>query len=521
MARPVTPGTWKEVVRITSGGGGCTATIVGPRVIITAAHCASNGATARFTYGGKAYEATIRRSPIYPGRDHDISIGTLNQDIVGAVPMKIGGVATVGTELTILGYGCTAPPGTGGNDGILRIGKSVVVGFSNYDMVSRRPGGAALCYGDSGGPAFTMVDGKPLLLGINSKGNIEDTNYNTRLDRKESLDFLKTFSATICGINSECGSEPPPADPTCTLTANPATLKVGESLSLVLGAQNAVSADIDGTPVNVPNGERRLTPSTAGSFSATATVKNSVGKVATCSASYSVSNAPLPETRPSCRLTAVPAVALVGETISLELQASGQVDFASIEGNTVSTPVGKLNITRAAKGDYSATGFVRGPGGSANCYADFTIQEGQEPAPLPEFSIVATHCGPNRLAESGIKSACLALVKSDASWKDFYTPELILVTNQDGSFEGLPVVARSTIASSPGASRGSESHAVYANGFAPTTTSPLLHVRKATLTQLLATKTPTAVEGRGSRRIFLVEKLNAFGVREHLPTVIE
>ena len=48
-----------------------TATIVGPRVIVTAAHCANTGATATFKFNGANYSATITRSPDYQGKDHD------------------------------------------------------------------------------------------------------------------------------------------------------------------------------------------------------------------------------------------------------------------------------------------------------------------------------------------------------------------------------------------------------------------------------------------------------------------
>lgn len=206
---PVADGEFEEVVRIRIDNAGCTATIVGPRVILTAAHCGETGKEAKFTFDGEDYTAQITQSPLYPTKDLDISVGIVDKDILGATPASVGGKAVIGKELTILGYGCTQTDGTGGNDGVLRIGQAKIVGWAGtYDVVSRTPGGAALCFGDSGGPAFLEDSGKFELLGINSKGNIVDTNYNSRLDHKDSMDFLKKIAkdkkVDICGVNANC-----------------------------------------------------------------------------------------------------------------------------------------------------------------------------------------------------------------------------------------------------------------------------------------------------------------------------
>lgn len=207
---PVAPGTWTQVVRIRSGESVCTASLVGKRVLLTAAHCVEEGQESSFSYHDVVYKGVGHRSKLYPNKDHDLAVIILDQE-VPLDPLSIGGVARVGKEVTILGYGCTKPGGGGGNDGILRIGTSQIRGYSNYDVVSsNKPKGAALCYGDSGGPLLIAVNKKGLmLLGVNSKGNIKDTNYNTRLDLSTSksflLDMATTYSAPICGINLDCG----------------------------------------------------------------------------------------------------------------------------------------------------------------------------------------------------------------------------------------------------------------------------------------------------------------------------
>lgn len=165
---------WPTVVRIQTGNAGCSATIVGPKVLATAAHCGTNGATSSFTLDGTRYEGKFQRSSLYPNQDHDVAVIILNT----AVPKEkvkiyasIGGTPTIGSKIWLMGYGCIRAGGGGGNDGKLRAGFATIRSFSGYDVVSSD--GAALCFGDSGGPGMVTNDkAKPVVMTINSKGNI-------------------------------------------------------------------------------------------------------------------------------------------------------------------------------------------------------------------------------------------------------------------------------------------------------------------------------------------------------------
>jgi len=206
---PVDPNdkTWHPVIKIKSdNGSGCTATVIGPRTLITAAHCGEDGEGGSFTYRQVEYRFKYERSAIYPQHDHDLALGYLDKEWPHAMATVIQGRPTIGATVTLLGYGCTNPGGGGGNDGILRVGDTTVTRFTRFDVVSSKEGGAALCFGDSGGPSYLKLsNGKYELWGVNSKGNIKDTNYNCHFGSDESKNtmniFINLHGAKICGIN--------------------------------------------------------------------------------------------------------------------------------------------------------------------------------------------------------------------------------------------------------------------------------------------------------------------------------
>ena len=216
--RPANPGEFSQVVYLkvfassTSKPAWCTATLVGSSVIITAAHCAEDGReNGSFKLNGKEYDVHLTQSPWYSPSGipyfHDVALGLLSEPVPNVLPRAIGGETSQGIKLVLAGYGCTNSNGTGGNDGILRVGENVVSSFNEFELVFSRSSGAVTCFGDSGGPTFVVSNGVPKQLGVHSTGDYANV-YDMRTDIEKSKEFFKNWTqenlVDICGVTQNC-----------------------------------------------------------------------------------------------------------------------------------------------------------------------------------------------------------------------------------------------------------------------------------------------------------------------------
>ena len=227
-ARIADPRDWPASFYTQSAHGSCTASIIGERVLLTAAHCVANGAAVTLRKSGAVYRAACEHSPNYrngspDGLTADYALCSLDRPIPGVPAERINGNPTalkVNGELLLTGFGCTSNQGTGGNDGIYRIGETTIVGLptaTNNDITTS--GGAGLCFGDSGGPAFLVSPGgRRMQVSVNSR--VENTSptgtqlgprsFLSSLSSRQGSSFLADWSKRnhlrICGLDQQAAT---------------------------------------------------------------------------------------------------------------------------------------------------------------------------------------------------------------------------------------------------------------------------------------------------------------------------
>lgn len=191
--------------------GNCSATIIGEQVLLTAAHCVSNGGTKSFSLSGKRYSGRCTHHPSYKNNNTaDWALCALTEPVTNvrfeviASAEEVG--CSAGKEFLWTGFGCRK--WGGGSDGKFRVGKVKAIrcpsGSSN-DVITR--GSVALCSGDSGGGGYVEIDGLRRVVGVNSRSNTTDTSYVSNTYSSTFKNWAKSWSESrkfkICGIHPD------------------------------------------------------------------------------------------------------------------------------------------------------------------------------------------------------------------------------------------------------------------------------------------------------------------------------
>lgn len=194
----------------------CTATIIGPQVLLTAAHCVEHDSTGVVTVNKVATTVRCQRHTNHHDVEYDIAVCVSEVEIrlekAGDGYERVGidpKIPKVGVKLQLLGYGCTSASLP--TYGLLYEGVATVdEAPSSGSPKIRTQGGSAACAGDSGGAAYLESKGGRVIVGINSRATGETTMLAALTDPR-TLDFVKRTKtkgqngrleqARICGLD--------------------------------------------------------------------------------------------------------------------------------------------------------------------------------------------------------------------------------------------------------------------------------------------------------------------------------
>lgn len=217
---PTSSTVWPATRAIVSTGGSCTSTVVGDKVLLTAAHCLPDGGTVKTRIRGAQVSFVCDHHPSYADDfTLDFALCKTSQSITGINFERVNtsiAYPQIGATLVLLGYGCLETGGHDGSFGTLFQGTGSVVERPSSDsayIVTDGP--SAVCYGDSGGASYFLTSAgqgiaRREIVGLNSRGDIATKSYISATATSGfiewALEWSETNDAHICGIHAEAKS---------------------------------------------------------------------------------------------------------------------------------------------------------------------------------------------------------------------------------------------------------------------------------------------------------------------------
>jgi hypothetical protein len=222
---------WPASFVSSSAQGSCTATLIGPRVLMTAAHCVGQGKMARITYAdGQVFDGVCKRFPQWsahsPSADFAlchmqavVKKSGLQYEYISLDPVRI----TKGLQLLAGGYGCTdLESQTVENPPEFRIGSLFIDKLPTVmpawpEWIATTPGtpgeAAFVCPGDSGGAVYAVKENgaRAAVALISAVGADKSQNdylvsylaaLSSAAGKKFVTDWLAETNERVCGVGS-------------------------------------------------------------------------------------------------------------------------------------------------------------------------------------------------------------------------------------------------------------------------------------------------------------------------------
>ena len=198
--------------------------------------------------------------------------------------------------------------------------------------------------------------------------------YLTAVDVDDSFYTLIEQDAPSCGVPK----------PTCTLSADPTSIFVGDSSTLYWTSTNSTSGSIDngvGSISPVDLGDTDVSPTSTTNYELTVT---GPGGSAVCNAEIGV--LPVEPNTPACTLSASPTSIDSGESSTLvwtTVNAGSGATFVIDQGVGSVTPIPTGSIAVSPTVNTTYTGTLDGPNGIATCSASVSLNG----SPTPQCTI--------------------------------------------------------------------------------------------------------------------------------------